>query len=202
MSRIVSRMSGLGTLLLLATSGAHGQCTDQSSQVAVQQVNKATGYLTTSQFPLATQPPLNHWDYNRAGDDWNTGFFPGWIWFMYEQTLDGSILSRAQAWTASLSGLTTNRTGPIGYWIMGGYGNGYIITRDPTYMNAIQTGAASYATLYVSGAGVLNTVPYQHRGTANDTLDDLPALELLFFAAKNGGNPNWYNMALSQMLKA
>src|SRR6266404_5008310 len=166
MNRIIPQISSLGILLTLATSGAYGQCTDQALQVGQQQLTKTIGYLTTSQFPTATQPPLNHWDYNSAGADWNAGFYPGWMWLTYAQTLDATLLTKAKAQTGGLSRLTANATGPIGYWIMGGYGNGYILTRDATYMNAIQTGAATYASMYVPIAGVLNTVPYQNRSTA------------------------------------
>src|SRR5258706_9055006 len=119
MNRIAIPLTGL----LLASSIAHGQCTSQALQVAQQQLYKTIGYIGTSQFPLATVPTANHWNFNSAGDDWNSGFFPGWIWYMYEQTLDGTLLARGQNQTASTAALTTDMNGPIGYWIMGGYGN-------------------------------------------------------------------------------
>jgi len=108
---------------------------------------------------------------------------------MYEQTLDGTLLARGQNQTASTAALTTDMNGPIGYWIMGGYGNGYAVTRDPSYLSAIQTAAGTYASMYVPTAGVLNTVPSQHAGTANNIIDDMPGLELLFFAAQTAATP-------------
>ncbi len=82
-------------------------CTTQSLQLAQQQLGKTLGYITTSQFPLQTVPPPNHWNAGLA-TDWTSGFFPGWLWYMYEQTLDNSLLSRAQAQTAALAGETTD----------------------------------------------------------------------------------------------
>jgi hypothetical protein len=181
---------------------ARGQCTSQALQVAQQQLYKTIGYIGTSQFPLATVPPANHWGFNGPADDWNGGFFPGWIWYMYEQTLDSSLLARAQSQTASLGSDATIAASPLGYWMMPSFGNGYAVTRNPSYMQTIQTAAASLAKLYVPSAGVLNTVSSQHAGTENNLIDDVPGLELLFYAAQNGGNSAWYNMALSHALKA
>src|SRR4051812_34155932 len=82
-------------------------CTSQSLQLAQQQLRKTLGYLTTSQFPLQTAPPANHWSAGTA-TDWNSGFFPGWIWYMYEQQLDPSLLARAKSQTSSLLGEATD----------------------------------------------------------------------------------------------
>src|SRR5262249_46996683 len=156
------------SFLLIFAAGAYGQCTSGALQVAQQQLRKTTGYLTNRQFPLATVPPNNRWNFNGPADDWNSGFFPGWIWYIYEQTLDSTLLSRAQAQTASLSGDAAIANGAIGYWIMPSYGLGYSITRDPAYLKTIQTAAASHASMYVPSAAVLNTVPSFHPGTANN----------------------------------
>ncbi len=176
-------------------------CTTQSLQLAQQQLGKTLGYITTSQFPLQTVPPPNHWNAGLA-TDWTSGFFPGWLWYVYEQTLDNSLLSRAQAQTAALAGETTDATDlNVGFRIMASYGNGYSVTRDPSYMKAIQTGANTMASLYVSSAGVINSVPTYNPSKINVIIDNMPALEILFYAAQNGGNPAWYNMAVSHALK-
>jgi hypothetical protein len=48
---------------------------------------------------------------------------------MYEQTLDSSLLSRAQA--SSLAGETTDATDlNVGFRILASYGNGYAVTND------------------------------------------------------------------------
>ena len=68
-------------------------------------------------------------------------------------------------------------------------------------MSAIQTGANTLASLYVSSAGAINTEPYFNNGKVNEIIDSMPALEILFYAAQNGGNPNWYSIAVSHALK-
>ncbi len=176
-------------------------CTTQSLQLAQQQLSKTIGYLTASQFPLQTTPPVNHWNAGSA-TDWNSGFFPGWIWYMYEQQLDPSLLARAKSQTSSLLGEATDASGhDIGFRIMSSYGNGYRITRDPSYMSVIQTAAQTMATLYQPGAGVINSWPYYSSSKISVIIDNMASLELLFYAAKNGGNQAWYNMAVSHALQ-
>src|SRR5712691_10464108 len=93
-------------------------CTTQSLQLAQQQLGKTIGYITTSQFPQLTVPPANHWNADPA-TDWTSGFLPGWIWYMYEQQLDPSLLARAKAQTSSLSAEATDASGhDIGFRIM------------------------------------------------------------------------------------
>ena len=195
-------------VLHFATPGAHAQalgCTPSSLSLAQQQLTKTMAYIGTSQFPLATvlnsSTRYSSWS-PLSATDWTSGFFPGWIWSMYEQTLDSSLLSRAKAQTASLLGEATDASGhDIGFRIMNSYGNGYRISRDPSYMSVIQTAAQTMATLYQPGPGVINSWPYYSTTKTTVIIDNMMTIELLFYAAQNGGNPNWYNMAVSHALK-
>ena len=194
-------------MVILAAPSAHGQCTAQALQLAQQQLTKTLNYIDTSHF--ASYTVLNSRNnYSRwnavAANDWTSGFFPGLIWYMYEQTLDPSLLSRAQSQTASLLGETTDASGhDIGFRILLSYGNGYGITRDPSYMSAVQTAAQTMSTLYVSfpdGSGSFNSWPWYSSYT-NTIIDNMMNIELPFYAAKNGGNSAWYNMAVNHALK-
>ena len=198
-------------MVILAAPSAHGQCTAQALQLAQQQLTKTLNYIDTSHF--ASYTVLNSRNnYSRwnavAANDWTSGFFPGLIWYMYEQTLDPSLLSRAQSQTASLLGETTDASNPdIGFRILLSYGNGYGVTRDPSYMSAVQTAAQTMSTLYVSftdGSGSFYSWPWYsayHPSYSNTIIDNMMIIELAFYAAKNGGNPAWYNMAVNHALK-
>jgi alpha-galactosidase len=177
-------------------------CTPAALSLAQQQLTKTMAYIGTAQFPLATDPNnANRWNAG-AAMQWSSGFFPGRIWQTYEQTLDSSLLTRAQAQTASLLGETTDAsTHDIGFRILSSYGNGYRITRDPSYMQAIQTAAGTLATLYQPTAGVFNSWPYYSSSKITAIIDNMMNLELLFYAAQNGGDPNWKAMAISHALK-
>jgi len=192
-------------VLAAAVYGACAQCTSDALQVAQQQLNKTMTYISTREFPLATEPPDNHWNYNRAGGDWNTGFYPGWLWYIYEQTLDSSLLSRAKEQTANVSKLTTVVEQPLGYWLMPSFGLGYQITGNPTYLQDLATGSQAFSTMWVPSAGVLNTQPTYHAGTENVIIDDMLSIPLMFYASVNdpgnANSANWFQYAHSHALK-
>jgi len=68
-------------------------------------------------------------------------------------------------------------------------------------MTAIQTAAQTMATLYRPGPGVINSWPYYSSTKTSVIIDNMATLELLFYAARNGGNPAWYNMAVATRCK-
>ena len=90
---------------------------------------------------------------------------------------------------------------PVLTRIMTSYGNGYQVTRNPAYMTLIQTAAQTMSTLYQPGAGVINSWPYYSGTKTTVIIDDMMTLELLFYAAQNGGSSAWYNMAVSHALQ-
>jgi unsaturated chondroitin disaccharide hydrolase len=177
-------------------------CTDQALAFAQDRITNTLTYTSTSQFPSSTNPANgNKW--NLAGPSyWTSGFFPGELWFVYEQTLGDSWLTRAQAQTSSMQSQDVNASDhDIGFKILGSYGNAYRITRDPADMAVIQTAANSMATnLWRPGAGVIESWPnYDSHITV--IIDNMMNLELLLFAAQNDGNPAWRDMAVSHALK-
>jgi hypothetical protein len=177
-------------------------CTDQALTFAQSRITNTLTYTSTSQFPSSTNPTSgNTW--NLAGSSyWTSGFFPGELWFTYEQTLSDTWLTRAQAQTSSMQAQDVNASDhDIGFKILGSYGNAYRITRDPADMAVIQTAANAMATnLWRPGAGVIESWPnYDSHITV--IIDNMMNLELLLFAAQNGGNPAWRDMAVSHASK-
>src|SRR5256885_8007810 len=76
-------------VLYFAAPAVHGQaagCTDQALALAEGQLNDTLVYLNTSQFANNTDPAnSNKW--SAVGPaTWTSGFFPGWMWFMYERS--------------------------------------------------------------------------------------------------------------------
>src|SRR5438045_4645244 len=195
-------------LLLVCTSialpNADAQstgCTDAALTLAEGQLSDTIAYTSTVQFPIQTNPANgNKWNLSDLSW-WTSGFFPGWIWYMYEKDLNDAWLVRAQAQTSSMQSQETNASDhDIGFKILSSYGNAYRITRNPAYMKAIQTAANAMTTLYRPGAGVIESWPnYDSHITV--IIDNMMNLELLFFAAQNGGNPNWRTMAINHAVK-
>lgn len=177
-------------------------CTEQALALAQGQLTDTLAYASGSQFPVSTNPAnANKWSL-AAASQWTSGFFPGLLWFEYEQTLNDSWFTRAENQTAGMLGQDVNASDhDIGFKIITSYGNAYRITRDPADLAVIQTAANAMATnLWRSGAGVIESWPnYDSHITV--IIDNMMNLELLFFAAQNGGDPTWRDMAISHALK-
>ena len=177
-------------------------CTDAALALAEGQITDALAYTSTVQFPVSTNPAnANKWNL-AASSAWTSGFFPGELWTLYEKDLTDSWLTRAQQQTSSMQSQDVNASDhDIGFKIMSSYGNAWRITRDPADMSVIQTAANAMATnLWRSGAGVIESWPnYDSHITV--IVDNMMNLELLLFAAQNGGSSTWRDMAISHALK-
>src|ERR1700676_1460489 len=147
--RILGISFALGALLLAIfiryrpVHIAHAQmtgCTDQALALAEGQLTDTLVYTSATQFPAETNPTnANKWDL-AASSQWTSGFFPGSLWYMYENTLDNSWMTRATAQTASMLGQDTNASDhDIGFKILGSYGNAYRTPGDPPYLTGLQT---------------------------------------------------------------
>ena len=177
-------------------------CTDQALALAEGQLTDTLAYTNTSQFPEETNPTnFNKWNLD-SSYHWTSGFFPGELWFMYEKNLTDSWLTRAQAQTATMQAQDVIAPDhDIGFKILGSYGNAYRITRDPAAMSVIQTAANAMATnLWRPGAGVIESWP-NFDSHITVIIDNMMNLELLLFAAQNGGNPAWRDMAISHAVQ-
>ena len=132
---------------------------------------------------------------------WTSGFFPGSLWLAYEQTGDPDLLGAAKRWTANLEEQQWNTsTHDVGFMIFSSYGNGYRLTGDNKYRQVVLNAAASLASRYSPTVGSIrswNSGPNEFKVI----IDNMMNLELLFWAAKNGGKQEWYDMAVSHALK-
>ena len=196
--------------IYFAAPSAEGQsatgCSDQALALAEGQLTDTYAYTSTApypiQFPTETNPANgNKWDLARPSY-WTSGFYPGLLWYMYEKTLSDSWFTRATQQTGSMIGEDTNASDhDIGFKILGSVGNAYRITRDPAYMKAIQTAAqAMVSSLYRPNAGVFESWP-NFDSHITVIIDNMMNLELPFFAAQNGGDPNWYKWAVNHAVK-
>lgn len=132
--------------------------------------------------------------------DWTSGFWPGTLWYVYEYTKDTAWQSKARAYTNTLRPIAFNKAGDhdIGFQLYCSYGHGYRITGDTAYKTVLLAAADTLATLFNPVAGTILSWPHevQHLGGHNTIIDNMMNLELLFWAAKNGGGQRLYDMAV------
>lgn len=144
-----------------------------------------------------------HWNCRKATkEEWCAGFWPGVLWYDYEYTQDKQIREEAEKFTRSLEFLsrTPAYDHDLGFLIFCSYGNGYRLTKNPAYKQVILDTADTLATLFNPTVGTILSWPREvkpRNWPHNTIMDNMINLEMLFWAAKNGGNPYLYDIAVA-----
>ena len=135
-----------------------------------------------------------------ASHDWTSGFFPGELWYMYEYTKDDFWKEKARKQTELLEQEKWNgSTHDMGFKMYCSYGNGYRLTGNPEYKQVIINTADSLSALFNPRVGTMLSWPRNVKmfGGHNTIMDNMINLEMLFWAAKNGGNPYLFDIAVA-----
>lgn len=132
--------------------------------------------------------------------DWCSGFWPGVLWYAYEASGDKELKAEAERFTAPVKEIayTAALDHDIGFQVYCSYGNGYRITGNEKYKTIMLAAADTLATLYNPKVGSILSWPIMVEEMGHNTIiDNMMNLELLFWASKNGGNKELYNIAES-----
>ncbi len=144
----------------------------------------------------------HHWNLRRVDKaEWCGGFFPGTLWYDYEATGDSAILEQARRFTEPLAFLaqTPAYDHDLGFLVITSFLNGYRLTADQAYKQVLLACADTLATLFNPRAGTILSWPRHvcDYGGHNTIMDNMINLELLFWAADNGGNDSLRQIAMS-----
>jgi hypothetical protein len=121
--------------------------------------------------------------------DWTVGFFPGSLWYLFEGTGEARWRTDAARYTAMLEAEEFNtHTHDVGFILNCSYGNGYRLTGDAAYRSVLLTGASSLSTRFNPVVGCIKSWDRDPKVyTYPVIIDNMMNLELLLWAAKNGG---------------
>jgi unsaturated chondroitin disaccharide hydrolase len=132
--------------------------------------------------------------------DWTSGFWPGTLWYVYEHTRDEQWKTKAIGFTQTLAPLASEKAHDhdLGFQIFCSYGNALRLTGDTSYKKIILAAADTLATLFNPKTGTILSWPgnVAKYGGHNTIIDNMMNLELLFWAAKNGGPAKLYDIAV------
>lgn len=80
---------------------------------------------------------------------WCSGFFPGELWYLYENNPTPRLKEYAELYTDRVEpAKNLTNTHDLGFMLFCSFGNGYRITQNPHYLDVMITGAHSLATRY------------------------------------------------------
>ena len=143
------------------------------------------------------------WNCRKAtAEEWCDGFWPGILWMDYRNTQDEAVRKAAEGYTESLRGIAYHPCydHDIGFLMFCSYGKGYEVNHSQAYKNVILASADSLATLFNPIVGTILSWPREvkpRNWPHNTIMDNMMNLDMMFWAAKNGGNKLLYDLAVT-----
>lgn len=143
------------------------------------------------------------WNCRKATpEEWCDGFWPGILWMDYQNTKDEVVRKAAEGYTESLKGIAYRPCydHDIGFLMFCSYGKGYEVNHSQEYKDVILASADSLATLFNPVVGTILSWPREvkpRNWPHNTIMDNMMNLDMMFWAAKNGGNKLLYDLAVT-----
>ena len=130
---------------------------------------------------------------------WCSGFYPGSLWYIYEYTRKDAVKTLAEKNTLKLDSIQyVTRDHDVGFQLNCSYGNAFRLTGNEAYKQVLYQGAKSLSTRFNPAAGVIRSWDFVRKGCDWKfpvIIDNMMNLELLFWAARNGGGQYLYDIA-------
>lgn len=134
-----------------------------------------------------------------AGPEWWTsGFFPGTLWYLYENTGDARFRDAARDITSRIESQKLNRgTHDLGFMLYCSFGNGLRLTSDSSYREVLLTGARSLSSRFRPVTGCIQSWNSRQDWQCPVIIDNMMNLGLLLWAFRESGDSSFYKIAVS-----
>lgn len=115
---------------------------------------------------------------------WTSGFFPGSLWFLYENMKNQEMLEYAKLYTSRVEREKyTTDNHDVGFMLFCSFGNGLRLISEKTYEEVLLTGAYSLATRYNPNIGLIRSWDHNvDKWQYPVIIDNIMNLELLLWA--------------------
>lgn len=129
---------------------------------------------------------------------WCSGFFPGVLWYLYEDSKDPLLKEYAEEYTSRVEREkhTTNNH-DVGFMVYCSFGNGLRIAGTDSYNEVLLTGAKSLSTRFKPEVGLIQSWGKSKKWTYPVIIDNMMNLELLMWASNKSGDPYFAKIAKS-----
>lgn len=197
-------------LLFIAVLILHVSCKKEGERI---DVDKEIAYCASQalqtqalipspgKIPNSIDKDSTNWRFTTPGS-WTSGFWPGILWYLHEDTKKVSWMEAADEVTQTIMPMTRKkaRSHDSGFIAMTSLGNAYRLTHNPEYKEGLLRAADSLAVLYNPTVGTILSWPNmvkRENWPHNTIIDNLMNLELLLWASKNGGSSKLYDIAVN-----
>lgn len=153
-------------------------------------------HLPAGKFPKTYFPNTDRYEFSNS-DWWCSGFYPGSLLYIYEQTKDQATYQEAERILKDLEKEKYNTTThDLGFMMFCSFGNANRIAPKPAYKEILLTSAKSLATRFNPKVGCIKSWDSK----PDDFLviiDNMMNLELLFWATEVTGDSSYYKIAVT-----
>lgn len=164
---------------------------ERQALAMAEQIESLPGQLPRSTTPegmLVTSGP--EW--------WCSGFYPGVLWLLYENSHNEALLHYASEFTGRLHEEQYNTTThDLGFMLFCSYGNAYAVTREDSCKTVLINGAHSLASRFNPAVGCIQSWEAWDNFRFPVIIDNMMNLEMLMWAAKVTGDTLLRHVAVS-----
>jgi unsaturated chondroitin disaccharide hydrolase len=169
---------------------------DQNFIDAAAQYKVLAQNLPPDKFPKTYFPTTNKYEFSNSGW-WCSGFYPGTLLYLYQQTKDQALYTEAQRILEVLKKEQFNTTThDLGFMMYCSFGNANLIQPSAAYKDILVTSAKSLSTRFSPVTGCIKSWD----GKQNEYLviiDNMMNLKLLFWATQVTGDSSFYKIAVT-----
>ncbi|WP_208094437.1 glycoside hydrolase family 88 protein [Mucilaginibacter agri] len=128
---------------------------------------------------------------------WCSGFYPGTLLYIYQQTHDAALLNEANRTLDMLASQQYNKTThDLGFMMYCSFGNAIKMEPKPYYNNILINSARSLASRFDPKVGCIKSWD-SDKSEYLVIIDNMMNLELLFWATKVTGDSSFYKIAVT-----
>jgi unsaturated chondroitin disaccharide hydrolase len=152
--------------------------------------------LPADKFPRTFYPTTGKYEFSNSSW-WCSGFYPGTLLYLYEETKDQSLLTEAERILKVLEKEKNNTsTHDLGFMMFCSFGNADRIAPKPEYKDILLTSARSLITRFNPKVGCIKSWDGKP-GEFLVIIDNMMNLELLFWASRVTGDSTFYKVAVT-----
>jgi unsaturated chondroitin disaccharide hydrolase len=152
--------------------------------------------LPADKFPKTYFPATGKHEYSGSGW-WCSGFYPGTLLYLYEQTKDVALYNEAMRILEPLKKEQYNKTThDLGFMMFCSFGNAERIQSKPEYKEILINSAKSLSTRFDPKVGCIKSWDSK-KPEYIVIIDNMMNLELLFWATQVTGDSSYYKIAVT-----
>jgi unsaturated chondroitin disaccharide hydrolase len=152
--------------------------------------------LPPDKFPKTFSPVTNTYEFSNSGW-WCSGFYPGTLLYLYEQTHDSALYNESMRMLGLLEKEKNNTTThDLGFMMYCSFGNASRIAPKPEYKDILISSARSLSTRFNPKVGCIRSWDSKP-GDFLVIIDNMMNLELLCWATHATGDSSFYKIAVT-----